>query len=81
LGEVKRRYGARLCLIGGVDVDLLSRGTPADVKQKARECIDVAAYNGGYCLGSGNSIPEYVNFENYLALLESAREFGEGLDA
>jgi uroporphyrinogen decarboxylase len=81
LGEVKRRYGNRLCLIGGVDVDLLSRGTPAEVKQKARECIEVAAYDGGYCLGSGNSIPEYVNFENYLALLQSAREFGEGRSA
>jgi uroporphyrinogen decarboxylase len=74
LGEVKKRYGSRLCLIGGVDVDLLSRGTPQEVRNKARECIQKAAYNGGYCLGSGNSIPEYVNYENYLALLAFGQE-------
>jgi uroporphyrinogen decarboxylase len=76
LAEVKRRYGDRLCLIGHVDVDLLSRGTEEEVRQQVRHNIEVAAYNGGYCVGSGNSIPEYVRFENYVALLAAAREFG-----
>ncbi len=76
LSEVKRRYGDRLCLMGHVDVDLLARGTREQVREQVRQNIETAAYNGGYCLGSGNSIPEYVNFENYVAMLEACKEFG-----
>lgn len=74
IGEVKRRYGSRIALVGGVDVDLLARGTPQEVRRTATHYVETAAYNGGYCLGSANSIPEYVNYENYVALLEFARE-------
>jgi uroporphyrinogen decarboxylase len=77
LGEVKRRYGDRLCLIGHVDVDLLARGTPEEVRSQVRQNIEIAGQNGGYIVGSGNSIPEYVRLENYRAMLEAAREFGE----
>jgi uroporphyrinogen decarboxylase len=77
LAEVKRRYGHRLCLMGHVDVDMLSRGSVEEVRRQVRHNIDVAAYNGGYCAGSGNSIPEYVKFENYLAMLRAAEEFGD----
>lgn len=76
--EVKERYGDRLCLIGHVDVDLLCRGSKEEVRAQVRKNIEEAGYNGGYCVGSGNSIPDYVNFENYLAMLEAAREFGGG---
>jgi uroporphyrinogen decarboxylase len=74
IGEVKSRYGSRLALVGGIDVDLLARGSPDDVRRTAREYVEKAGYNGGYCLGSGNSIPEYVNYDNYIALLNFARE-------
>lgn len=77
IAEVKERYGDKLCLMGHVDVDILSRGTVEEVKQKVKENIEAAAYNGGYCIGSGNSIPEYVILENYIALLEAAKEYGE----
>ena len=79
LAEVKKRYGQRLCLIGGVDVDLLCRGTPEEVEQQVKHNIEVAAYDGGYCIGSGNSIPDYVNYENYLTLLKAARKYGENV--
>ena len=76
LADVKARYGDKLCLIGHVDVDLLSRGTPAQVREQVRKNIEEAAYNGGYCVGSGNSVPDYASFENYVAMIEAAREFG-----
>lgn len=75
LADVKKNWGDRLCLIGHVDVDLLSRGTPAEVRETVRRNLDIAGGNG-YMVGSGNSIPEYVKFENYLAMLQAAREFG-----
>jgi uroporphyrinogen decarboxylase len=76
LAEVKARYGRTFCLIGGVDVDLLARGTPEAVREVVRRNIEAAGAGGGYCVGSGNSIPEYVKMENYLAMLSAAFEFG-----
>jgi uroporphyrinogen decarboxylase len=76
--EVKERYGANLCLLGNVDVDILARGTESQIRTIVKENIEKVGYNGGYCVGSGNSIPEYVKYENYLALLDATREFGGG---
>jgi uroporphyrinogen decarboxylase len=78
IGEVKLRYGDRLCLLGNVDVDILARGSKEEIRRIVRKNIEQAGYNGGYCIGSGNSIPEYVLYENYMALLEASREFGNG---
>ena len=76
IAEVKRRYGDKLCLLGNVDVDLLARGTREDIRRVVKANIEAAGYNGGYCVGSGNSIPEYVLYDNYIALLDASREFG-----
>ncbi len=67
--EVKRRYGQIFCLVGNVDVDLLSRGTPEDVCRQVRSLLHDVAPGGGYCLGSGNTVPSFVNLENYRALI------------
>lgn len=69
IGDVKSKYGDKLCLIGHVDVDLLSRGTIDEVISVIKKNIEIAWNNTGYCVGSGNSIPSYVNFENYLAMI------------
>jgi len=74
--DVKKRYGDKLCLLGNVDVDILARGTKEQIRSIVKENIEKVGYNGGYCVGSGNSIPEYVPYDNYLALLEASREFG-----
>ena len=74
--EAKRRYAGRLCVVGNVDVDLLSRGTPAEVASQVRIKIRELAPGGGYCLGSSNSIPDYVPIENYRAMVETAIEYG-----
>lgn len=75
IGEVKQRYGDRLCLVGNIDVDLLSRGTEEEVRAMVRQTTEKAGGNGGYCAGSGNSVPEYVRVENYLAMVDEAKKF------
>lgn len=74
--EVKRRYGHALCLIGNVDVDLLARGTPNEVSEMVRWLLREVAPGGGYCLGSGNTVPSYVRLENYCAMLDQGRRLG-----
>jgi uroporphyrinogen decarboxylase len=77
LKVVKEKYGDKLSLIGSIDVDLLCRGTKEEIISKVKCNIETAGYNGGYCVGSGNSIPEYVNFENFVTMLNAAKEFGQ----
>jgi uroporphyrinogen decarboxylase len=75
--QVKRDYGHRVALVGNVDVDLLSRGTPGAVAARTRELLREIAPGGGYLLGSSNSIPYYVPLANYRAMLDTLARFGE----
>ena len=68
------RYGDRIGLLGGVDVDILCRREPgAIVEEVFARGTRFRAAARGYALGSGNSIPEYVPADGYLAMLEAAR--------
>jgi uroporphyrinogen decarboxylase len=67
-------YGERIGLLGGIDVDLLcqkdAQEIVLEVVEKGTRFRDSAH---GYALGSGNSIPEYVPVEGYLAMIEAAK--------
>ena len=69
---LKRTAGDRLCLLGGLELDRLARGTPAEVRRLARGLIGDVGYDGGYCLGSSNSVARYVPLANYRVMLEAA---------
>jgi uroporphyrinogen decarboxylase len=73
--EFKRRWGARVAVLGGVDVDLLSRGTEDDVRRRTSQILAACAPGGGYACGSGNSITNYMPAENYLAMIETVHRF------
>lgn len=64
------RYGDRIAVIGGVDVDLLGRGTEDQVRARTREILEACAPSGGYVLGSGNSIANYLPPGNFLAMVD-----------
>lgn len=70
--ELKDHVGDRLCLCGNIDVDLLARGTPGQVAALVEKRIGALGGRGGYCLGSSNSVPDYVRVENFLAMVETA---------
>ena len=72
--EAKARWGKRIAIFGGVDVDFLCRNTPEQVKEYSKRILDVCG-NGGYAFGSGNSITNYVPVKNYLAMVEAWREW------
>ena len=77
LGEVKQKYGSRVCLIGNVDCGhLLPHGTVNEVEAAVRECIRQGAPGGGYMLSSSNSIHSGVNPQNYLAMIAAGRKYG-----
>ena len=74
---MKRKVGDRLCLIGNIDLSsTLTRGTPAEVEAEVRQRITEIAPGGGYCVGSSNTVTNYVPLENYRAMIEAAFKYG-----
>jgi uroporphyrinogen decarboxylase len=71
--DAKREYGDRIALLGGIDIDFLCRADEQAVRRRVRETLDVCLPGGGYCLGSGNSIANYVPLDNYLVMIDEGR--------
>lgn len=76
IAEVKERVRGKLALLGNIDVDLLSRGTPEEIEAEVKDRLQRVAPGGGYALGSSNSVPEYCSFENYVKMLETCDRCG-----
>jgi uroporphyrinogen decarboxylase len=74
--DAKRSYGSRLSLLGGIDVDFLCRSPEEAVRARVRKTLDACLPGGGYCLGTGNTVANYVPLDNYLAMLDEARRYG-----
>lgn len=66
------RYGGRIGVIGGLDVDRLAVGAPETVRARTRQLKEICGGRGRYILGSGNSIPNYIPVENFLAMVDEA---------
>ena len=73
--EAKAKYGDRIALLGGFDMDKLSRMTVDEVRQHSRTLVERCNPGGGWALGSGNSVANYIPPENFLAMLEEGRNW------
>ena len=74
--QVKRSYGQRVALLGGIDVDFLCRSEEAAIRKRVRETLDICMSGGGYCLGTGNSVANYIPLDNYLTMVDEGRLYG-----
>jgi len=70
--DAYERWGGRIALLGGIDVDFLCRSMPDAIRARSRAMLERAAARGGYALGSGNSVPDYVPDESFLAMVGAA---------
>jgi len=70
--DFQARYGNRVAVLGGLDVDILATSSPEQVRQKTRSLIETCGARGRYAVGSGNSIPSYIPAANYLAMGDEA---------
>jgi len=78
INQVKAEYGDKIALLGNIDLEYtLTKGTPQEVDEEVRTRIRDLAPGGGYCVSSGNSIPEYVPIDNYAAMLEATFKYGK----
>jgi uroporphyrinogen decarboxylase len=68
------RWGGRVAILGGIDLDFICRSSVEDIRERSRLMLERGVSKGGYALGTGNSVPEYVDDEKYFAMTSAALE-------
>jgi uroporphyrinogen decarboxylase len=74
--ELKRSFGDRLALMGGIDVRAMAHPDPAVIEQEIATKIPVAMAGGGYIYHSDHSVPDNISFQRYCYVLELVRRYG-----
>jgi len=77
--DLKHTYGRKMALIGGIDVDFICRASVEDIRTRVRDTLDTCMPGGGYCLGTGNSVANYVPVDNYLAMIDEGWRYSEDM--
>jgi len=75
--DVKAKVKNRIAIIGNISNELLENGTPQEVEELTKVRLRKLAPGGGYCLGAGNSVPDWANIENYRAMIETCLRYGK----
>jgi len=73
--ETKSTYGDRIAVLGGIDVDFLCRADEPAIRRRVRQTLEKCHAGGGYCLGTGNSVANYVPLDHYVTMLDEGRKF------
>lgn len=68
--EVKRKYGNKICLWGGIPVEHMVGGTREDIKKDVAYAVESAKEGGGYIFGTSHSIAVGTRYDNFMAMLE-----------
>ena len=72
--EAYEQYKGRVALLGGMDIHFICTASPREISKRASAMLERAAKDGGYALGTGNSVPEYIPHENYYAMIDVVRK-------
>lgn len=70
--EAYERYGQRIAVLGGLDLNYVCTESQENVFARAKAMLERANVRGGYALGTGNSVPEYVPNKSYYAMILAA---------
>lgn len=73
--EWVERFGDKIGNFGGIDTDVLCRFSGAYIRDYVLDSISRVQGHGGIAFGSGNSIPDYVSPDGYIAMVETVREW------
>jgi len=64
----------KIVVLGGIDIDFLVRSTSEEVYNRAKRLVEISKDHGGFALGTGNSVPDFIPDENYIALMKAGLE-------
>ena len=73
--EYRGYDSAGVALLGGVDVDFITRSRPEEVRAYTRTILDACAPSGGFALGVGNWVADSIPIGNFLAMLDEGHKY------
>lgn len=71
LARLKKSYGDRLTLWGGVQVETLMSGTPADVRRETEDAFRFLAPGGRFIFSTSHSVAVGTRYENFMTMLDA----------
>ena len=70
--EVKKKYGDKLCFLGGISTQtLLPVASPQKVESTIREIIEIMGQGGGYIAAPTHDMPPDTPIENFYAMIQA----------
>jgi len=66
----------KACLLGTLDTNTITLGTPAQIEDAVREAIEILAPDSGFILGPGCALGPETPPQNIHAMVEAAHRFG-----
>lgn len=76
LFELKKKYGEKITLMGGIDVRAMAIGGET-LDKEVIEKITFAKKGGGYIYHSDHSVPDDVSFSNYSRVISLTKNYGK----
>jgi uroporphyrinogen decarboxylase len=73
---LKRQYGDRLALMGGIDARAMADPDPAVIEREIAAKVPTAKQGGGYLFHSDHSVPDDVSFQQFCRVMELAAWYG-----
>jgi uroporphyrinogen decarboxylase len=67
--DISARWGSRITILGGIDLNYLCRTSPEEIHQRTAALM--IASGGRWAVGTGNSVPPWIPREAFLALIEA----------
>lgn len=65
-----KKWGDRIAIMGGLDLDFLIKSPDEVIRERCLNILKLTE-KGGYALGTGNSVPEYLPIDKYQAMAKS----------
>ncbi len=77
LKRLKEKYGDKITLWGGINIENLVQGTPEENREDVIYALKYAAPGGGFILGTSNSVMYGSHYENYMTALDTLHKYGK----
>ncbi|MFP4248191.1 MAG: uroporphyrinogen decarboxylase family protein [Armatimonadota bacterium] len=74
LAEIKRKFGDRMTLFGNFDPVALATDMPENIREQARQMVEIGRDGGRYVAAVNTIVGENVPPENYFAFVEGVEE-------
>jgi len=74
--RIKKNYGEKIALIGGMDERVLESNDLAAVRRELETKVPAAMAGGGYVLQVDHSVSNLVNYETYKFFVETGLKIG-----